>query len=559
MTDADPRHPLVSVVLAVKNGEAHLPDAVESILGQTLSSLELIVIDDGSTDGTWAYLRSLEDSRVRIVRNERNLGVYPSRNRGQRLARGEFIAVHDHDDVSRSDRLEKQVALLRDRPDSVAAGAQVISHHPPHPSHLLTHAADDVALRWEMLFHTPLPHQALTFRRTAAERVGGYGEDCGCAMDYDFECRLAEIGKLCNVSDVLVSAFLRPEGISLNETDTQRRIVRETSRRQMAGLTGRDVPKDLRDRAESMLWHLRVGEEVTPEAVAFCLELARRFVEQYDGLTIVSGCLETLMKRCAESAGSLVRQRRFGAARGLVRTARSLARSGLVRGGRQGWRAAFLRACMPRRPRPAPNLPDVLVYAETFSEEEERRVRDEVSGLDRYNAHVVINAMPPDAVYTHPWLYVLEHPGRLRRRLLRRGMRIVGPLPTQDEERSGRLAHFIRKIDPALVHAYGVCNATRAARTMEGTGRPLVITLFATDVPRVKEETAFHRVLRRAQRIIIHTEAAAEGLQEKGWTGDRIVYRPDRWIVADPFAPAEGPEPLGAVYDRVLDAGKGTA
>ena len=192
MPEASPSTPMVSVVLAVRNGEEDLPRAVESILSQTLRELELIIVDDGSEDGTPEYLRSLTDARVKLIRNERNLGVYPSRNRAQRAARGEFIAVHDHDDLSRPDRLEKQVAFLRERPDYVAVGGQIISHHPERPSEVLGGWPDDGRVRWQMLFHTPIPHQALMFRRAAAEKLGGYREEHNCAMDYDLECRLAK-------------------------------------------------------------------------------------------------------------------------------------------------------------------------------------------------------------------------------------------------------------------------------------------------------------------------------------------------------------------------------
>src|SRR5688500_3733490 len=117
----------VSVIMPVYNGERFLRDAVDSILRQTYRNFELIVVDDGSTDGTSQVLDRYQDQdrRVRVHRHERNGGIVAARNQGCRLAQGRFIAVMDADDISIPERLARQIAFLEANPDIVAVGGWV--------------------------------------------------------------------------------------------------------------------------------------------------------------------------------------------------------------------------------------------------------------------------------------------------------------------------------------------------------------------------------------------------------------------------------------------------
>ncbi len=545
--------PVVSVVLPVRNGEEDLPRAVESILNQTLRELELIIIDDGSDDGTPEYLRSLTDARVKVIRNKRNLGVYPSRNRAQRMARGEFIAVHDHDDQSRPDRLEKQVGFLRERPGCVAVGGQIISHHPERPSEVLGGGPDDVRVRWQMLFHTPIPHQALMFRRAAADEVGGYREEHNCAMDYDLECRLATFGRLGNVMEPLVAVRQRAAGITLSNREKQRQVVREISCRQMADLLGEDVPMALRNAAEANLWHQRIPAADAPgDALRFCLRLARRFAERHDARAFVAEQIEALMSRCAEEAGSRARDRRWREAWELYRTARTIARDGLIPAEKRRISGTFRRSWRPEPRTPDPQRLDVLIYTDTFAGERERVMRDQVEALQGYNAHVVINEAPPDAIYAHPWIYVLEHPSPLQRRLIRKRLAArLGHPPGEDEERLLRLEHFVRKLKPVLIHAVFLHNASRAAEVAERYGLPLVLTLLDEGLLDNPDDAA-RETLRSAQCVVVFSEAAASKLKKLDCPEDRINCMNDRWTVEDPFKPARGPEGPDALYDRIV-------
>src|SRR5690606_198612 len=111
--------PVVSVVMAVRNGERHLREAIDSILHQAYPDFELILIDDASTDRTADILASYGDDRIRVLRNDRHLGLSASLNRGIREARGRYIARLDADDVAEPERFARQVDFL-DRHGEVA-------------------------------------------------------------------------------------------------------------------------------------------------------------------------------------------------------------------------------------------------------------------------------------------------------------------------------------------------------------------------------------------------------------------------------------------------------
>ena len=117
--------PRVSVVMGAYNGERFLRPAIESILNQTFRDFELIVIDDCSTDATPRILREFKDDRMRVVRNERNLGIAKTLNKGIAIARGEYVALQDHDDLSQPDRFSKQVAFLETHPRVGMVGSRV--------------------------------------------------------------------------------------------------------------------------------------------------------------------------------------------------------------------------------------------------------------------------------------------------------------------------------------------------------------------------------------------------------------------------------------------------
>ena len=194
--------------MPVYNAERYLRPAVESVLGQTFRDFELICVDDGSRDSSLAMLKAYEgrDSRLRIV-SRANTGIVGALNDGLRVARGELIARMDADDISLPLRFEKQVAFLKENPDHVLVGSQVMLIDPegadlcPKRDTEFTHERID----WAHLNHRwPLVHPTVMMRKSAVDAVGQYRTRYQWLEDLDLFLRLAEVGKLASLPDMLL-------------------------------------------------------------------------------------------------------------------------------------------------------------------------------------------------------------------------------------------------------------------------------------------------------------------------------------------------------------------
>ncbi len=194
--------PLVSVVVPVYNCERFLAQAITSVLGQSFEDFELIVVDDGSTDGTPSVLREFaaSDNRVRPIRTE-NRGFPLACNLGTELARGRYIAHLDADDVACPGRLEAQVDFLETDRDYVLVGTNlnVINESGcvlPHSKAFYTSNED---LRKRLPFECPFTHSAVMMRADACRDSGGYRSAFATAEDYDLWVRISRFGKVANL------------------------------------------------------------------------------------------------------------------------------------------------------------------------------------------------------------------------------------------------------------------------------------------------------------------------------------------------------------------------
>lgn len=116
-------NPLVTVLIPTYNSGDYLKESLQSVLDQSYKKIEILIIDDGSTDGTLENLFKIQDARVRILSNDKNLGLGPTLNRGVSEAKGIFIARHDHDDISYPNRIEHQLKFLIENPDVIVVGS----------------------------------------------------------------------------------------------------------------------------------------------------------------------------------------------------------------------------------------------------------------------------------------------------------------------------------------------------------------------------------------------------------------------------------------------------
>jgi glycosyltransferase involved in cell wall biosynthesis len=220
--------------MAAYNAAAFLPAAIDSILGQTFTDFELILIDDGSKDATPDIINGYADPRIRAVRNPQNLGLIGSLNRGLDLARGEFIARMDADDEALPRRFEEQVRFLDAHPEIGLCGTAIETFGARQERWNLEHTPERV--RCQLLFDPGLSHPTAMFRRAILEAHKlRYDPAYLHAEDYALWVRLAEVTQVANVPEVLLKYRLHPESVSHTNRGTQQdtadRIRREQLRR----------------------------------------------------------------------------------------------------------------------------------------------------------------------------------------------------------------------------------------------------------------------------------------------------------------------------------------
>ncbi len=199
--------------MPVYNAERFLPEAMESILGQRHGDFEFLILDDGSTDRSLEIIRSYADSRIRLVRNEKNLGLVATLNRGLALARGELVARMDADDVALPARLQRQAAVMGAEPRVVLLGSHVkVINEAGRRVTMWRFPTDDTLIRWTLLFENCFAHSAVMFRLGAVRAAGGYTPGIG-AEDYDLWIRLRPHGEFKQVPQVLQRHRLRGDGL----------------------------------------------------------------------------------------------------------------------------------------------------------------------------------------------------------------------------------------------------------------------------------------------------------------------------------------------------------
>ncbi|MDR3593876.1 glycosyltransferase [Clostridium sp.] len=211
--------PMVTVLMSVYNGEKFLEEAIESILNQTFSDFEFLIINDGSTDNSVKIIESFEDSRIRLINNEKNLKLIASLNKGVSLAKGKYIARMDCDDISMPDRLEKEVKFLESNQEyglvgtwyTVIDGEGVEKYNRSYPS-------NNELIKLFLSLNCPLAHGSI-MGKTELFKQNAYGSKEHYAVeDYELWVRMAKTTKIHNIPEYLFKYRIYGESFSDSKT-----------------------------------------------------------------------------------------------------------------------------------------------------------------------------------------------------------------------------------------------------------------------------------------------------------------------------------------------------
>jgi len=202
-------NPRVSILLPVYNGGKYLDAAIRSIVGQTFQNWELLVLDDGSTDGSLEVARAFPDERVRSLPNDENLGVAKTLNRAMAQARGEFIARMDADDEALPERLAKQVTFFEKNPQVGLLGTNALSAETGELTFAVPTEHEDI--RCNLLFNCSFLHPTVMWRAAVFRENGLAYEEQPTAEDYDLWERACQKLQSANLREPLLRYRNDPE------------------------------------------------------------------------------------------------------------------------------------------------------------------------------------------------------------------------------------------------------------------------------------------------------------------------------------------------------------
>lgn len=273
--------PLVTILMPVYNGAPFLRTAIESMLAQTFTNFEFLIIDDGSTDSSVAIVESYADSRIRLVKNERNLRLVATLNRGLELARGELVARMDCDDISLPNRLAAQVDFMDTHPEVAALGTAIRFMDSQGTLQTVWRPPQEhVSICWALLFGSALPHPTVMMRKDVIRRMGAYSSrgnvacekyggqdyelwqrlaqsdrvnqetDCNRESefgteDYQLWQKMAHSNRLANLPQVFLHYRVHSTNVTVSYRSENERNINQIARRAISELIGSEISTDL--------------------------------------------------------------------------------------------------------------------------------------------------------------------------------------------------------------------------------------------------------------------------------------------------------------------------
>ncbi len=213
--------PIVTVLMPVYNGGPYLAESIQSVLQQTFTDFEFLIIDDGSTDESVAIVQKFNDPRIQLIRNDMNQGLVTSLNKGMGLALGEYVARMDADDVCLPERLALQVAFMDAHREIGICGSWVEVLGEPY-GQILRYPTDPDVLKCSQLFGPALAHPSVMIRRDLLKVTKLlYDPSYKHAEDFELWVRASEYTSLANIGKILLRYRLNPQQVSKRHNEEQ--------------------------------------------------------------------------------------------------------------------------------------------------------------------------------------------------------------------------------------------------------------------------------------------------------------------------------------------------
>jgi glycosyltransferase involved in cell wall biosynthesis len=277
------KDPEISVLMSAYNAEKTVGESVRSILAQTYAGFELIIVNDGSTDGTREVIRSINDTRIVFIDNASNIGLTRSLIKGVGVAAGKYIARQDADDISFAARLEKQVAEFNACPDLGLLGTWYREEDASSGRGWDVKADKSLgALRWALMFRNPFCHTSCMFRKEAYEKTGGYDPRYIGCEDYDLWSKISRDWPVAIYPEILCKRRITKGSISLTgDAVLREKLEAEISSRNIENA----APGILRPEERRELFCFLKSGDIGPGAgagrvVYNAVKLAREFSER---------------------------------------------------------------------------------------------------------------------------------------------------------------------------------------------------------------------------------------------------------------------------------------
>lgn len=210
--------PMITILMPAFNARKYIRAAIESVLQQSFTAFELVIVNDGSTDDTKEIVETFTDPRIRLL-NQTHGGVSRALNTGLAVAKGKYIARFDADDICYADRLEKQFVFLEMNPSYVIVGsdAEYMMENGEYLFHFSCIGHEHDALLDKLYFYCPFIHSSVMYLKEAVLKAGGYSPAAHNFEDYLLWTQLAQYGKLYNLPETLIRIRFNPASVTIDE------------------------------------------------------------------------------------------------------------------------------------------------------------------------------------------------------------------------------------------------------------------------------------------------------------------------------------------------------